>query len=85
MRQPNPVKIGACFLAAGVLFALFAGLLGGGADNSRSTWPILIGLLFGVCAAVGGFIGALFDWMWIGVLVGALVPFLLVYLYGIPC
>jgi len=84
MRQPKHVKIGFCFLAAGVQFALFGGIYASG-EQSRETWPVLIGLVFGMSAAFGGFIGALVDWMWVGLVLGALVPLLLVVLYGVPC
>jgi hypothetical protein len=83
MRQPKHVRIGLCFLAAGVQFALFAGLYYW-ADQSRETWPILIGLALGMCAAFGGFVGALFDWMWLGIAFGALLPLLIVLRYGVP-
>lgn len=84
MFEPNPRQCGFCFMAA-VFQALLFGALASWADMSRERWPILILLTFGICAAVGGGAGASLGHMWIGVILGLLLPFAYVYAYGFPC
>ena len=84
MFQPSVRQIVRCFLAAAVQYFVFSSIYSW-ADQSRERWPILIALTFGTCAAIGGGLGALIGRMWIGVLIGALFPFVLVFIYGMPC
>jgi hypothetical protein len=84
MRDSNGAQSGLCFLAAVVQLLVFSSIFSW-ADQSRERWPILIALTFGMCAAFGGGIGALFNRMWAGVLVGCLLPVAIVLIYGFPC
>lgn len=84
MSNPKPEQTFFCFLAAAVQAIAFFSLFGW-LDQSRETWPILILLMFGGSAAFGGGVGASLGHMWIGIVFGALLPILVVFVVGVPC